>query len=85
MNRTAVIIQSGDKINPYQDHTISSKLFTPVEYNFASGYIGNIMPIIKNGVVEFEYNGTKYRGFIKEIRKNYAVDTETTWILWKSE
>ena len=43
------------------------------------------MPIIKNGVVEFEYNGTKYRGFIKEIRKNYAVDTETTWILWKSE
>lgn len=78
MSRTAYI--SG--ISMYKDWTITKKLFSPIEYNLATGSHKNLPgEYLKNGCVKLTYNGKEYKGFIKEIRKNYAAETEETWIL----
>jgi hypothetical protein len=61
-----------------------AKLFDAINYDFASRNIkdfpggDNI-----NGLVKIHYRGKVYEGFIKEISKNPAWETETQWVLWK--
>lgn len=80
MNRNARI-GGNSWSNPYTDHVISKKLFKPLVYNFASGNHKEI-PHDRSGIIEVKWQGEVYRGFIREIRKNYAKETETTWELY---
>lgn len=68
----------------FGDHEITEEpLFDPIEYNFAAGHWQKIPDVKRrNGLVYFEWKGKMLKGFIKEIRKNYVAETETTWILW---
>lgn len=62
---------------------INKKLFEPMIYDFASGNFVNLPDKDKEaGLIRFPYKGNWYQGFIKEIRKNYNRETETTWILY---
>lgn len=68
--------------NIYKDFTITEKIFDPIEYNFAAGHHHDLPEeSVRNGLVYFEWQGSLLKGFIKEIRKNYATESETTWIL----
>lgn len=83
MSRTAIIIDNGQSIDPYADQIISKKLFEPIIYNFAAGSNKDLPDhAVRNGLVKINWKDEIYTGFIKEIRKNYASDTETTWELW---
>lgn len=80
MSRTAWITNVG---NIYADQLIDSKLFDPIEYNFAAGSVQEIPSVdVRNGLIHFEWRGKILKGFIKQIRKNYAAETETTWVLY---
>jgi hypothetical protein len=60
------------------------KLFSPVEYDIASGDVQNLPSGENiNGIVRFHYKGEVKEGFIKEISKNYSWETETQWTLFK--
>ena len=66
-----------DDMNQYK------KLFEPIIYNFAAGSNKDLPDhAVRNGLVKINWKDEIYTGFIKEIRKNYASDTETTWELW---
>ena len=80
MSRTAEIYNNDVRINPYSDFEISQKLFEPIIYNFATGSHKDL-PSIKNGIIKVNWQGRELSGFIKEIRKNYAQESETTWEL----
>ena len=83
MSRTAIIIDNGQSVDPYADQIISKKLFEPIIYNFAAGSNKDLPDhAVRNGLVKINWKDEIYTGFIKEIRKNYASDTETTWELW---
>lgn len=83
MSRKAIIIDNGQSVDPYADQIISKKLFEPLIYNFAAGSNKDLPDhAVRNGLVKINWKDEIYTGFIKEIRKNYASDTETTWELW---
>ena len=83
MSRTSVIIDNGQSVDPYTDQIISKKLFEPIVYNFAAGSNKDLPDhAVRNGLVKINWDDEIYTGFIKEIRKNYVSDTETTWELW---
>lgn len=77
MNREAVI--SG--YNIYSDIDITQRLFKPIVYNFATGYLDDLPTFNENGVVRFRWNGEVLEGYVKSIRKNYNQESETTWEL----
>lgn len=79
-NRNARILGVEDA-NPYRDFTIEEGIFRPIVYNFAVGSFKDL-PDDRNGLVEIDYKGEKYRGFIREIKKNYVKETEQTWELY---
>lgn len=59
-------------------------LFEPIIYDIASRNIQNLPSGENvNGLVRFKYKGQVYEGYIDEILKNPAWETETTWILRK--
>lgn len=75
---------SGDSrfTSPYVDIELNEKLFEPIIYNFAAGSHKDMPPqSIRNGLISIQWNNEEYLGYIKEIRKNYAKETETTWEL----
>lgn len=80
MSRTAEIYANGVKVNPYSSFEIPEKLFEPIIYNFATGNHKD-MPSYKNGIVQVNWQGEILSGYIKEIRKNYAQESEVTWEL----
>ena len=83
MSRTASITGVPDKGNIYVDQQVGNKLFEPIEYNFAAGHWQKTPPAeLRDGLIHFEWEGKVLKGFIKQIRKNYAAETETTWVLW---
>lgn len=86
MSRTAQIVEAGSSnttIDPYTSQQINKKLFEPIVYNFATGSNKDIPPYsARNGIIKFNWKGEVFRGFINEIRKNYATESETTWELW---
>lgn len=74
--------KKSNRINMYSNQTIDVKLFSPIEYNFAAGSWKDLPAhSVRNGLIQFEWKGEILSGFIKEIRKNYASESETTWIL----
>lgn len=77
MNREAII--TGYDI--YSDIDITQRLFRPMVYNFATGYLDDLPTFNENGVVRFRWNGEVLEGFVKSIRKNYNQESETTWEL----
>ena len=80
MSRTAHIVGVG---SIYVDQQVGNKLFEPIEYNFAAGHWQKIpTEELRDGLIHFEWEGKVLKGFIKQIRKNYAAETETTWVLW---
>lgn len=80
MSRTAKITGVG---SIYTNHHLPERLFDPIEYNFAAGCEQEFpSQDLLNGLVYFDWRGKRMKGFIKEIRKNFAANTETTWILW---
>ena len=80
MSRTAEIYANGVKVNPYSSFEIPEKLFEPIIYNFATGNHKD-MPSYKNGIVQVNWQGEVLSGYIKDIRKNYAQESEVTWEL----
>lgn len=81
MSSTATI--QGYNISPYGDVEVNEKIFEPIIYNFAAGSHKDMPKAeVRNGLVKFIWDGEEYTGFIKEIRKNYAKETETTWELY---
>jgi hypothetical protein len=68
------------------DYTVpeEAKLFEAISYDFASRNIQDL-PVGDsiNGLVRIHYRGETYEGFIKEISKNPAWETETQWVLYK--
>ena len=84
MSRTSYLYdkKSKDMINMYASRTIDERLFNPIEYNFAAGSWKDLpTSSVRNGLIQFAWKGETMQGFIKEIRKNYATESETTWIL----
>lgn len=83
MSRTAEITGIKDI---YADQEIKKQLFLPVEYNFATGNWKDLPPDnLRDGLIYFKWHGKILRGFIKQIRKNYIAETESTWELWAVE
>lgn len=85
MSRTAQIVNRVNNrgFSPYVDQAITKKLFDPIEYNFAAGSQKDLPAEAKrDGVISVAWNDKTYTGFIKQIRKNYAAESETTWVLW---
>lgn len=83
MSRTAEITGVEDI---YADQEISKQLFLPVEYNFATGNWKDLPPDnLRDGLIYFEWHGKTLKGFIKQVRKNYIAETESTWELWAVE
>lgn len=84
MSRTARMITfsvSSGSLPLYNDIYTPSRLFKPVAYLFSTGnYLD--LPERKNGLVQFEYDGNIYRGYIRKIAKNYAAEKESNWELW---
>ena len=75
-------ISSGEHL--FADIQTGQKLFEPVVYNFASGNFIDLPDAHRcNGLVRFNWQGVWLDGFIKKIAKNYSLETETTWELWK--
>jgi hypothetical protein len=78
------IIVNGERIDG--DYTIPEevKLFEAINYDFASRNIQDL-PVGDsiNGLVRIHYREEIYEGFIKEISKNPAWETETQWVLYK--
>ena len=69
--------------NIYSDQKIEKKLFEPIEYNFSAGSWKNLpSENVRNGLINFKWQDNTLKGFIKQVRKNYVADTETTWELW---
>lgn len=70
------------------NYTIPSDvgLFSPIMYDIASGTLQR-MPSYEmaNGMVRFRYRGEIYEGYIEEISKSLAWETETTWTLYKKK
>jgi hypothetical protein len=75
---------NGERLD--SDYTIpeEAKLFDAITYDFANR---NILDLPSgdniNGLVKIHYRGREYEGFIKEISKNPAWETETQWVLLK--
>lgn len=65
----------------YTDVEIKQRLFRPMVYNFATGYLDDLPTFNENGVVRFRWNGKVLEGYVKSIRKNYNQESETTWEL----
>lgn len=82
MSRTArLALAVGHYGEIYDDLILPSRLFKPVAYLFSTGnYLD--LPERKNGLVQFEYDGNVYRGYIRKIAKNYAAEKENNWELW---
>ncbi len=80
------IIIDGKALNSGYNVPAGAGLFDPITYDIASS---NIVKFPEgeyiNGLVRFNYKGKMYEGFIKEISKNAAWETETTWILYKKK
>ena len=68
----------------YRNFSVHDRIFDPVVYNFATG---SVRPLpgegVRNGLVKFTYKGVERSGFIREIRKNYGVEQDMTWELWR--
>ena len=80
----AEIVIDGHNIN--EDCVIGSNvgLFDAIMYDVASRNIQSLPEgDAMNGVVRFEYKGEVYEGFIDEISKNPAWESDTTWKLRK--
>ncbi len=68
--------------NMRENQPITKHLFSPIEYNFATGNWQGLPPQdIRDGLVCFTYKGRQLKGYIIEVMKNYAHETETTWRL----
>lgn len=68
--------------NMRENQLITKHLFSPIEYNFATGNWQGLPPQdIRDGLVYFTYKGRQLKGYIIEVMKNYAHETETTWRL----
>lgn len=67
--------------NIYSDIDITQRLFRPMVYNFATGYLDDLPTFNENGVVRFRWDGEVLEGYVKSIRKNYNQESETTWEL----
>ncbi|MDR1370571.1 MAG: hypothetical protein LBJ72_10695 [Dysgonamonadaceae bacterium] len=80
------IIIDGKALNSGCDVPDGIGLFDPITYDIASSNIVKF-PTGENinGIVRFNYRGKIHEGFIKEISKNSAWETETTWILYKKK
>lgn len=77
VNRDARI----QRYNIYSDIDITQRLFRPMVYNFATGYLDDLPTFNENGVVRFRWDGEVLEGYVKSIRKNYNQESETTWEL----
>ncbi len=68
--------------NMRENQPITKHLFSPIEYNFATGNWYDLPPQdVRDGLVYFTYKGTQLKGYIIEVMKNYTQETETTWRL----
>lgn len=68
--------------NMRENQLITKHLFSSIEYNFATGNWQGLPPQdIRDGLVYFTYKGRQLKGYIIEVMKNYAHETETTWRL----
>lgn len=78
------IIIDGEAINTDYQIPSGMGLFEPIIYNIASRNIQHLPSGENvNGLVRIMYKGETYEGFIDEVSKNPAWETETTWILHK--
>ncbi|MDR1562256.1 MAG: hypothetical protein LBS54_04105 [Dysgonamonadaceae bacterium] len=76
------IIIDGEAINQNYIIPTELKILDAVTYEFASKNIRSL-PGQRNGLVRFKYKGELKEGYIREIMKNYAWETETQWTLMK--
>ena len=82
----AEIIIDGQPINANHSIPNGVGLFDAITYDIASKNILNLPTGDSiNGVVKFHYKGKVYEGFIDEISKNPAWESETTWKLRKKK
>lgn len=82
----AEVIINNQRINSDYDIPEGKGLFEPVIYDIASRNIHNLpLGDDRNGIIRFAYKGEVYEGFIDEIAKNPAWETETTWMLFKKK
>jgi hypothetical protein len=73
----------GENISSDYNIPEGAKLFEAINYDIASRNIKFPSEDKINGIVKVHYKGKEYEGFIKEISKNPAWETETQWVLWK--
>ena len=82
----AEVIINNQKLDSNYDIPEGKGLFEPVIYDIASRNIHNLpLGDDRNGIIRFAYKGKVYEGFIDEIAKNPAWETETTWMLFKKK
>lgn len=82
----AEVIINNQRIDSDYDIPEGKGLFEPVIYDIASRNIHNLpLGDDRNGIIRFAYKGEVYGGFIDEIAKNPAWETETTWMLFKKK
>lgn len=82
----AQIIIDQQAINQNYELPDDAGLFAPIVYNLASRNIQQLPSAeLANGIVRFVYKGEVYQGYIDEIAKNPAWETETTWTLFKAK
>ncbi len=82
-SNTGIIIE-GQPINDNYSIPPENKLFDPIMYDIASKNIrtfpkGDFM----NGIVRLNFQGKIHEGYINQISRNPAWETETTWLLLK--
>lgn len=78
------IVIDNQKIDGDYDIPKDAGLFEAITYDIASKNIQQL-PTGEhvNGLIRFKYKGKTYEGFIDEVSKNPAWESETTWILHK--
>lgn len=82
----AEVIINNQRLDSNYDIPEGQGLFEPVIYDIASRNIHNLpLGDDRNGIIRFAYQGEVYEGFIDEIAKNPAWETETTWMLFKKK
>lgn len=82
----AEVIINNQRLDSDYDIPEGKGLFEPVIYDIASRNIHNLpLGDDRNGIIRFAYQGEVYEGFIDEIAKNPAWETETTWMLFKKK
>jgi hypothetical protein len=76
----------GQNINADYDIPADAGLFEAIMYDIASRNIRQLPEGENaNGIVRFAYKGETYGGFIEEISKNPAWETETVWKLYRKK